>query len=89
MTKSDQSRTGDRPRGTLRHTNAFGKIPTGCDSGLSLCTQSAQTSNVTLGSKRGLNDDADRQYFVEVSWCVAGPNLCSMDAQTTWDCFAA
>ena len=23
----------------------------------------------------------------EVSWCVAGPNLCSMDAQTTWDCF--
>ena len=67
MAKPEQSQTGDRTRGTLWHTNAFGG-PSGRVAGPSLCTRSAQNNGLPLWSERGLSGNEDRQHFDCATW---------------------
>jgi hypothetical protein len=86
--KFEQSQTADRTRGTLRYTNAFRKVPPVCRRP-EFVHPECTNIELSLWSGRGLCDDEDSGISWEVSWGVPGPNLCSMDAQTTWDCFVA
>jgi hypothetical protein len=67
MAKSEQPQTGDRTRGTLWHTNAFGKVPP-------LCLRpefvhpGCTNIELPLGSERGLSGNEHRQHFDCATW---------------------